>query len=78
MFCLRHCHELSLKRNGKCLKPTCSKQLILNTSSNLNIDCYTDADFAGMYGHEKTNDLAYVKSRTGYVITVADCPALWQ
>ena len=30
-----------------------------------------------MYGHEKNDDPACVKSRTGYVITVADCPVLW-
>ena len=31
-----------------------------------------------MYDHEKNNNLACVKSQTGYVITVADCPVLWQ
>ena len=46
--------------------------------SNLKIDCYPDADFAGMYAHEKINDPACVKSRSGYVITVADCPVLFQ
>ena len=39
---------------------------------------YPDADFAGMYGHEEPTDPASVKSRTGYVITVADCPVHWQ
>lgn len=40
----------------------------------MKIDCYPDADFAGMYGHEKSDDPACVKSRTGYVITAANCP----
>ena len=50
----------------------------MNLASNsLKIDCYPDADFAGMYGHESNTDPACVKSRTGYVINVTDCPVLW-
>ena len=31
-----------------------------------------------MYGHERPDDPACVKSRTGYVITFAGCPVVWQ
>ncbi len=41
-------------------------------------DCYPDADFAGMCGYENSSDPSCVKSRTGFVITVANCPVLWQ
>jgi hypothetical protein len=41
------------------------------------IDCYPDADFAGMFGHEKPTDPSCVKSRTGFIITFADCPVYW-
>ena len=44
----------------------------------MKVDCYPDADFAGLYGYEKDNDPVCVKSGTGYVINVADCPVLWQ
>ena len=44
----------------------------------LQIDSYTNADFAGMYGHEKPDNPASVKNRTGFVITVAMCPVIWQ
>ena len=44
----------------------------------LTIDCYPDADFAGMYGYESPTDPASVKSQTGFVIAVASCPVLWQ
>ena len=77
MFCPRHSHELALQMIGRYLKATHSRGLILNPSSNLKIDCYPDADFA-VYGHEKINDGACVKSRTGYVITRVDYPAPWQ
>jgi len=42
------------------------------------IDAYPDADFAGMFGHEDHTDPAYTKSRTGFIITFADCPVFWQ
>ena len=31
-----------------------------------------------MYGHEDSSDPFCVKSRTGFVMTVANCPVLWQ
>jgi hypothetical protein len=79
MFCAKKSHEEALKRIGRYLKATRSRGLIINPSSNiLKIDAYPDADFAGMYGYEKHDDPSCVKSRTGYVINVADCPVLWQ
>ena len=80
MFCPKRSHEEALKRIGRYLKATRDRGLVLNPSADgvLKIDNYPDADFAGMYGHEKPTDPASVKSRTGYVITVADCPVLWQ
>ncbi len=50
---------------------------MLNPSRELKIDCYPDADFAGLYGYENLSDPSCVKSRTGFVITVVNCP-LWQ
>ncbi len=44
----------------------------------LKIDSFPDADFAGMYGHEAMDDPVCVKSRTGYLIMVLDCPITWQ
>ena len=78
MFNPKHSHELALKRIGRYLKATRQKGLILNPSEELRIDNYPDADFAGMYGHEKPTDPSCVKSRTGYTITFANCPVIWQ
>ena len=81
--CARHTfdpkesHEVALKRIGQYLKGTMDKGLILNPEDNYNIDCYPDADFAGLYGHEHPQDPHCVRSRTGYVITLAGCPILW-
>ena len=78
MFCPRRSHESALKIIGQYLKATRDRGLVLHPSKELKIDCYPDADFAGMYGHEDSSDPSCVKSRTGFVITVANCPVLWQ
>ena len=41
------------------------------------MDCYPDANFAGLWGHEHPQDPHCVRSRTGYVITFAGCPVVW-
>eukprot|EP00956_Cyclotella_meneghiniana_P016664 scaffold26464_cov80-Cyclotella_meneghiniana.AAC.2 len=71
-------HVAALKRIGRYLKGTKSKGLILNPSKHLHVDCYPDADFAGLYGHEDKQDPHCVRSRTGYVILLANCPILWK
>jgi len=78
MFNPRKSHETAVKRIARYLKATRGKGLIFKPSSELRIDCYPDADFAGLYGHEKSNDPICAKSRTGFVIKVANCPILWQ
>jgi hypothetical protein len=44
----------------------------------LKIDAYPDANFPGLYGYEHHDDPSCVKSRTGYVIYVANYPVIWQ
>ena len=79
MFAPRKSHEDALIRIGQYLKGTRDKGLILTpTSSVLNVEAYPDADFGGLYGHEHPSDPACVKSRTGFVIKVANCPVLWK
>jgi len=79
MFAPKRSHELALKRIARYLVGTADKGLILSPKSratSFDIDAYPDADFAGLYGHEKCNDPVCVRSRTGYVIAVAGCPVL--
>jgi hypothetical protein len=47
-FAPKQSHEDALKRIGCYLKGTLDKGLIVNPSDNLKIDCYPDADFAGL------------------------------
>ena len=79
MFCPKHSHELALKRIGCYLKQTSDRGMVMDPSSDVcKIDAYPDADFAGMFGHEDHTDPACTKSRTGFIITFADCPIFWQ
>ena len=64
------------ERNGRTrthtsdvLSPTDQKKLIVN--------CYVNADFAGLWGAENEQSPICVKSRTGYVLTLNDCPLVW-
>jgi hypothetical protein len=43
----------------------------------MTVDCFVDADFAGLWPHEDKTDPSYVKSRTGYVICISGCPVIW-
>ena len=81
--CSRHSHRPTmkhaeyLKRVGRYLLATRDKGMIFSPSDSLKMDCYVDADFAGLYGYEDDQDPHCVKSRTGFVIFVGGCPILW-
>jgi hypothetical protein len=51
--------------------------MIIKPTSAIGINAYPDADFVGLYGYEGNNDPVCVRSRTDYVITVANCPIFW-
>jgi Reverse transcriptase (RNA-dependent DNA polymerase) len=70
-------HGLAVKRIIRYLQATKDKGLILTPSEDISLDCYVDADFAGLYGVEDDQDPISVKSRTGYVIMLANCPLIW-
>jgi Reverse transcriptase (RNA-dependent DNA polymerase) len=74
----RASHEKALLRICSYLKGTQDKGLIFKpTFDNISVDCYVDADFLGLFGTEDSQDPISAKSRTGYVITLANCPLLW-
>ena len=78
MFSPKQSHELALKQIGRYLRATRTRGIVITPSENLlSIDAFPDADFCGMYGVEKPNDPACVKSRTGFVICISNVPVLW-
>ena len=42
------------------------------------LDCYADANFAGLYHRDDPQDPAGARSRTGFVITLGENPILWK
>lgn len=70
-------HAQALKRIGRYLLGTREEGLILNPKLDHNIDCYVDSDFAGLWNYEDPQDPSSARSRTGYLIQIANCPIHW-
>jgi hypothetical protein len=70
-------HGEAVKRICRYLAGTARKGVEFNPTKAMELDCYVDADFAGLWNHEDDQDPVCVKSRTGYVITLGGCPVLW-
>jgi Reverse transcriptase (RNA-dependent DNA polymerase) len=73
----RKSHEDAVVQICQYLKGTQEKGLILRPTSTLTLDCYVDADFAGLWPHENKNDATCVKRCSGYIIKLSDCPVIW-
>ena len=72
-------HENAIKRIGRYLLGTKDKGVIFSPNPNKigTIECFVDADFAGNYAKEISDDPSSVKSRTGCVIKFGNCPITW-
>ena len=70
-------HKTAVKRICRYLQGTKDNGLVFNPSKKLVVDCYADADFAGMWGPENPQDPIFDRSRTVFVVTFANCPLLW-
>jgi hypothetical protein len=75
-FCPRRSHEQALKLIGRYLLSMRDKGLVITPTRELNIAAYPDSDFAGLWGHEDSLDPTCVRSQTGFVLNVANCPVL--
>ena len=73
----KHSHAQGVKRILRYLKGTQYKGMSLIPSSELKVDCYVDADFAGLWSVENDQDPVCVKSRTGFLIMFMGCPVVW-
>ena len=70
-------YEKAILRICAYLKGTADKGLIFRpTFDDISVDCYVDSDYIGLFGTETSDDPTSCKSRTGYVITLANCPLL--
>jgi hypothetical protein len=69
--------DAALKRIGRYLLQTRDRGLLLNPMDSFEIECFVDADFAGLWSYEDPNDPACVRSRPGFVICICGCPFSW-
>jgi hypothetical protein len=81
-----------VKDNGLMFKPSNDLQLVCYVDANfarlwnyesnqdpnnLQLVCYVDANFSGLWNYESDQDPVWVKSCTGYVMTLGGCPIQW-
>ena len=78
-FCIdpKLSHERAIYRLGKYIRGTADKGIIIKPDKTKGLECFVDADFAGGWNAEDADDASSVYSRTGYIITYADCPLHW-
>jgi hypothetical protein len=60
------------------LKRTDDQGLIIKPNGTLKVDCFVDADFAGLYGQEPDESPNAARSRTGYILKMGGCPLIWK
>ncbi len=71
-------HEIAIKKIVRYLAGTANQGIKFNIDqTKLDLTCYADADFAGLWGVEDPEDKMSSKSRTGYVIFFGGCPLVW-
>ena len=71
-------HATALKMIARYLAGTKDKGIIFNPTKDFKLECYVDADFAGLYGIEDDSDSTSAKSRTGYIVFLGNCPTIWK
>lgn len=81
--CARFCnnpkalHELAVKRIIRYLHATKDKGMILKPTTDVTLNMFVDADFAGMWHKEYAELRDNLLSRTGFIITFCGCPVAW-
>ena len=75
----KHSHTCAIKHIAHFLQGVLQAQqgLTFKVTGDLHLDCYVDASFAGLWGYEDDQDPVCVRSRTGHVMTLGDCPMHW-
>ena len=71
-------HATAVKMIVRYLARTADKGMTLHPTGKLNLDCYVDADFAGLHRSEPDESPNSVRSRTGYLVKLGNCPLIWK
>jgi hypothetical protein len=71
-------HAQAVKMIIRYLSRTKEMGTIVKPSGTLALDCYVDADFAGLYRRDPDSSPSSAKSRLGYIITLGGAPLIWK
>ena len=71
-------HGQAIRWLGRYLKETRDKGTILRPNRHKNLEVYVDADFAGNFDREDTQDRDTARSRHGYILMLHGCPLTWK
>ena len=70
-------HEKAVKRIAKYTSTTTDRGIVFRPDKTKGLEYYADADFAGSWNTEDSNDANNVLSRSGYVIYYTGYPVLF-
>ena len=71
-------HGNAIRWLGRYLKKTKNKGLILRPDETKDLEVYVDADFAGNWDTEDTDDVDTACSQHGFVVMYTGCPISWK
>jgi hypothetical protein len=71
-------HATAVKMIVRYLAKTVNNGIVFSPDLKFKLDCYVDADFAGLHGREPQDSPVSARSRTGYIIFFGGCPLLWK
>ena len=71
-------HAAAVKMIVRYLKGTTAKGTIFKPTGTYKVDCYVDANFAGLHGHDPQEMPTSACSCTGFIMFFGGCPLLWK
>ena len=71
-------HATAVKKIVRYLLRTLDEGTCILPTMDLNLDCFVDADFAGLYRRDPDHERTSALSRTGYIIKLAGMPLIWK
>jgi hypothetical protein len=71
-------HAQAIKTIVRYLHHTSEMGTIVKPTGTLALDCYVDADFAGLYHRNPDSAPSSVKSCTGYITSLGGAPLIWK
>jgi hypothetical protein len=71
-------HASAVKQIVCYLSHTWDKGTIVKPTNTLQLDCYVDADFAGLYKCDPDASPTSAKSRLGFIISLGRVPLVWR